>query len=600
MRIHHLALSVASVLTTLFLLSAEARLGPAAAQEMCSSETVDAAERQEKPVDMVICLDTSGSMTALIDSARGRIWDIVTELSKATPTPRLRVGLLTYGTPDTSTAEKGWVVRQIDLTDDLDAFYAKMMALTTSGGDEFVGWVLSDAVHTMSWSDKSDALKLIFVAGNESADQGSDQRNFRYVAEAARAADIIVNPVYAGQRDQGVTEMWDQVATHGGGDYAAIDMKAGTIQIATPQDAILNALNGELNATYIPYGALGAAGLANQLAQDANAGKMGVQSCSSRVAAKGCGLYSNASWDLVDATTQAEFDLTALKTHELPEHMRDMTPDARRNYVEGVRAVRKAIHDKIQTVTAERKVWLQTETRKRGGGESLDNAILASLRRQAGAKGFTFKTATVTAAPVVEPQMTVPETAPVKSLSGRALIQLAALESSRPVVAYRVGAYESKQEPFAALLAARIKEPVRFAVGEHEFKAMRPAREKLVEVLEQFVSAMQEIEVIPPAIAQQGPTGQPKPSVTYRLGGLTFGTLQDVEFAYEQVTAAAMKFDTANPLAVDNPAPTQGRTRLAGYDKPSEQQLLDRITHYNDKIKVLSHAAAQAFSDRGC
>lgn len=548
------------------------------------------------PIDLVICLDTSGSMTQLIDSARGRIWDIVTELGGATPTPKLRVGLLTFGTPETSSAEQGWIVRQSDLTDDLDAIYAKMMALETKGGDEFVGWVLDDAVKTMSWSEEAAALRLIFVAGNESADQGADQRNFRYVAEAARAADIIVNPVYAGQRDQGVTEMWDQVATHGGGDYAAIDMKAGTIQIATPQDAILNALNGELNATYIPYGALGAAGLANQLAQDANAGKMGVQSCSSRVAAKGCGLYSNASWDLVDATTQAEFDLTALKTHELPEHMRDMTPDARRNYVEGVRAVRKAIHDKIQTVTAERKVWLQTKTRKRGGGESLDNAILASLRRQAGAKGFTFKTATVTAAPVVEP----PETAPVKQLSGGALIQLAALESSRPVVAYRVGAYESKQEPFAALLAARIKEPVRFAVGEHEFKAMRPAREKLVEVLEQFVSAMQEIEVIPPAIAQQGPTGQPKPSVTYRLGGITFGTLQDVEFAYEQVTAAAMKFDTANPLAVDNPAPTQGRTRLAGYNKLSEQPLLDRITHYNDKIKVLSHAAAQTFSDRGC
>jgi hypothetical protein len=552
------------------------------------------------PIDLVICLDTSGSMTELIDSARGRIWDIVTELGGASPTPKLRVGLLTFGTPETSSAEQGWIVRQSDLTDDLDTIYAKMMALETKGGDEFVGWVLDDAVKTMSWSEEAAALRLIFVAGNESADQGADQRNFRYVAEAARAADIIVNPIFAGQRAQGVTEMWDQVATHGGGDYAAIDMKAGTIQIATPQDATLNALNGELNATYIPYGALGVAGLANQLAQDANAGKMGVQSCSSRVAAKGCGLYSNASWDLVDATTQAEFKLTALKTHEFPEHMRDMTPDARRNYVEGIRAVRKAIHDNIQAVTAERKVWLQTETRKLGGGETLDNAILASLRRQAGAKGFTFKTVTVTAAPVVEPQVVVPETAPVQPLSGRALIQLATLESSRPVVAYRVGAYESKQEPFAALLAARIRKPVRFAVGEQEFKAMRPARENLVEVLEQFVSAMQEIEVIPPVIAQQGPAGQPKPSVTYRLGGITFGTLKDVEFAYKQVTAAAIKFDTANPLAAYNPAPTQGRTRLVGYDKFSEQQLLDRITHYNNKIRVLSHAAAQTFTDRGC
>ena len=32
-------------------------------------------------------------------------------------------------------------VRQTDLTSDLDTVYAKMMAMTTNGGAEFVGWV---------------------------------------------------------------------------------------------------------------------------------------------------------------------------------------------------------------------------------------------------------------------------------------------------------------------------------------------------------------------------------------------------------------------------------------------------------------------------
>ena len=63
------------------------------------------AAEARRPVDLVICLDTSGSMEQLIDSVRGRIWDIVTELSFLQPTPHLRVGLLTYGTPSTSTAE---------------------------------------------------------------------------------------------------------------------------------------------------------------------------------------------------------------------------------------------------------------------------------------------------------------------------------------------------------------------------------------------------------------------------------------------------------------------------------------------------------------
>ena len=74
-----------------------------------------------RPIDLVICLDTSGSMTALIDSARAKLWDVVNELARATPIPHLRVGLLTYGSPGLSTLAAGWVVRQTDLTDDLDA-----------------------------------------------------------------------------------------------------------------------------------------------------------------------------------------------------------------------------------------------------------------------------------------------------------------------------------------------------------------------------------------------------------------------------------------------------------------------------------------------
>ena len=336
------------------------------------------------PIDLVICLDTSGSMTDLIDSARGRIWDVVTALAKAEPTPQLRVGLLSYGTPSVSTAEEGWVVRRTDLTDDLDSLYAKMMALTTSGGDEFVGWVLSDAVETMDWSSDEQALRIIYVAGNESADQGSDQRNFRYVAEKARGLNIIINPIYAGAREQGIRELWDQVAQHGGGEYASIDVKKGTRQIATPYDIGLLILNEELNATYLPYGIKGAEGVANQIAQDTNAGNLGALSCSSRIAAKGCSLYTNAAWDLVDAVRGEGFSLTELKPEELPESLRGMTLEERKAYVEGMRAVRTAVQARIQETNTKRQAFIRAERMRDGSRElSLDDAMIQSLRTQA-------------------------------------------------------------------------------------------------------------------------------------------------------------------------------------------------------------------------
>ncbi len=344
-----------------------------------------------RPVDLVICLDTSGSMTDLIDSARARLWDIVSELALAKPTPHLRVGLLTYGSPTLSTAAQGWVVRQIDLSDDLDRVYAKMMAMTTDGGEEYVGWVLNDAVRSMSWSSDPRALRMIFVAGNESADQAVERFNFRGVAEQARSRGVIINSIYCGAHPQGVAEQWDKVAIHGGGTYTAIDMQRGTVQIPTPFDPILLKLDAELNATYIPYGRHGDEGLANQAAQDINASRLGGQSRASRAAAKATGLYRNTAWDLVDAAEQNDFDLGQIQTEDLPPNMRSMTVAERRAYLENMRATRDRLRGQIGSINAERDRFLREKRSSAQPGQAtLDDAMRQTIRKQAKTKGFKF------------------------------------------------------------------------------------------------------------------------------------------------------------------------------------------------------------------
>ena len=72
-----------------------------------------------RDIDLALCLDTSNSMDGLIDSARQRLWALVNELALAEPTPRLRVALLTYGSPGFG-EDNGWVRTQVPLTDDLD------------------------------------------------------------------------------------------------------------------------------------------------------------------------------------------------------------------------------------------------------------------------------------------------------------------------------------------------------------------------------------------------------------------------------------------------------------------------------------------------
>jgi hypothetical protein len=121
-------------------------------------------------VDVVLCLDVSSSMNELIDSAKVKLWDIVNDLGKVKPTPKLRVGLYSYGHLNYD-AKAGWVRKEVDLTTDLDTVYQKLNGLAIYGGNELVGRVCRDALVQQKWSEDKRALKMIFVCGNEAADQ---------------------------------------------------------------------------------------------------------------------------------------------------------------------------------------------------------------------------------------------------------------------------------------------------------------------------------------------------------------------------------------------------------------------------------------------
>src|SRR5438874_1051654 len=134
------------------------------------SPAARAADKKAADIDVVICLDVSNSMDGLIASAKVKLWDIVNDLGKIKPTPNLRVGLYSYG-HNNYPADRGWVRKDVDLTTDLDSVYQKLNGLTTFGGEEYVARVCRDAIAEQKWSDNKKALKMIFVCGNEPADQ---------------------------------------------------------------------------------------------------------------------------------------------------------------------------------------------------------------------------------------------------------------------------------------------------------------------------------------------------------------------------------------------------------------------------------------------
>jgi hypothetical protein len=343
-------------------------------------------------VDLAICLDTSGSMDGLIESAKIKLWEIVNDFAMAKPTPKLRVALLTYGN-DGHNAENGWVSIDAALTDDLDSISQKLFALRTNGGTELVGRVVRAANEQLNWNASPHALKLIVVAGNESADQDR-QFQFRDVCRATIAKGVMVNSIYCGNPADDIAPAWREVATLADGHFAAIDQSSGVIVISTPFDDELAKLSADINTTYIPYGAQAEAASRNQTMQDHNAASVNTAVAAQRCVTKGGSLYWNGSWDLVDACKQADFKLEDVKPEELPQAMRNMTIEQQREHVKQMDARRVQIQSSIADLSVKRQQFVEAEMKKNaeaGSANSFDSAIRKAIREQAASKGFIFE-----------------------------------------------------------------------------------------------------------------------------------------------------------------------------------------------------------------
>lgn len=344
----------------------------------------------ERPIDLVICLDTSNSMDGLITAAKQKIWDIVNELATAKPRPHLRVGLYSYGTPSFG-VESGYVHKVVELSDDLDKVFTELTALRTNGGDEYCARVISKAANEQPWSADKKALKIIVDAGNEPATQDPKLNVFE-VARSAIAHGIIVNMIYCGSPSSPEATGWREVASTADGQFATIDQNNGTVVVSTPFDKKLAELSSSINRTYVAYGKSGLAGQQKQEAADELSRQLGAANFAARAAAKSCAQYRNSSWDLVDASKEKDFNLSKLKKEELPTEMQTMTSDEQKAFLGRKVKERADIQKQIAELNVQRAQYIQEEMKKSGKStdKAFDAAMLKSLREQAQRQGFAF------------------------------------------------------------------------------------------------------------------------------------------------------------------------------------------------------------------
>ncbi|MGB5480908.1 MAG: vWA domain-containing protein [Eudoraea sp.] len=351
---------------------------------------IDKKGKDNNTVKIALLLDTSNSMDGLINQAKAQLWDIVNQFSYAKcgngHRPNLQIALYQYGNDGLSSRE-GYIQQVIGFSSDLDEISEKLFSLSTNGGEEYCGEVIQTSLRQLDWGKNPDNLKMIFIAGNEPFTQG--KLNYRDAVTNAREKEIIVNTIFCGNYQQGINTDWKKGATLTGGEYMAIDHNKQIVHINTPYDDVIIKLNSKLNSTYISYGAMGNRKLELQSQQDSNAMELEEAVAVKRAVSKSSGMYKNSSWDLIDASEEDEFDVSAIKKEALPKALRDKSKAELTSFIGEKKAERTRIQKEIQELNAKREIYIGKHAQQEKG--ELENAMLNAIKRQAAEKKFKWE-----------------------------------------------------------------------------------------------------------------------------------------------------------------------------------------------------------------
>ena len=431
-----------------------------------SQETVlvahpDTEPKADKPVEVVFVLDTTGSMSGLIEGAKQKIWSMAHTVLSLNQSADVKFGLIGY-------KDRGdvYITKVFDLTNDIDFIYAELQKFTAQGGGDFpesVNQALYEAVELITWSPvERDVYRAIFLVGDAPPHMDyPDDVKYPETCRRARENGIIINTVQCGAHQQ-TERYWREIAELGGGDYARIQQSGGMRVIETPYDKEIKDFTDLLVATAIPYGdharqamyASRAEGIRGMSATSNASRQMFMETRAYRAPTAGIRLPAGdgvvpatpmapravealrdtavlsmpetegaiAAFSSLDAseplargriarTIEGGADLTAVaqsvgddedkrkaldeqlaNEDRLPENMRAMSLEDRKQYVDEQIAKRRELNVKIAELNQKRVEWLrEDENRRRAAGtiateDAFDVAASAIMARQLNVK----------------------------------------------------------------------------------------------------------------------------------------------------------------------------------------------------------------------
>ena len=364
------------------------------AQAKQTTHTNHLVPEQSHRIEVVFVLDTTSSMSGLIQAAKEKIWSIATTMASAQENPDIKIGLVAF-------RDRGdaYITRVFDLSDDLDSMYASLMDFRAQGGGdgpESVNQALYDAIHKVSWSSDSNVYKVAFLVGDAPPhmDYHNDVKYPVTLAAAARKG-IVVNAIQSGQH-QFTRPAWQEIASPGHGEYFQVEASGSTVAVSTPFDEKLSALAAELEDTRLYYGdeitkkvqkaKLDAnARLRRELSKEALARRDTFNATPSGKT----NLLGES--ELVDAISSGRVDLRDIEEDNLPASLQALAPEEQMEVITEQAQRRGQLKQEIKKLSESRSNFIKEKVAAEGGAEdSLDEKIYRAVKDQAASIGLTY------------------------------------------------------------------------------------------------------------------------------------------------------------------------------------------------------------------
>jgi len=342
-------------------------------------------------IELVFCLDATGSMSGLINTAKEKIWDIVSVTSQCNPEPVIRLGIIFY-----RDLQDEFVTKTYPLTTNIDSIYSELLSIEAQGGGdhpESVNQALNEAVTKMGWKEGENIYRTIFLVGDCPPHMDYKQ-DIKYPTSCKLANEngIVINTIKLGVQCSDAIHHFKKIAKLTNGKYKQLGQNADDVIIETPLDDSIYYFSNKIDVSKLYYGSSKEQKLMNKKKENAlsiynNSSLNSVASRAKFNLSKSGNRNLFGKKELIEDLISNKIKLENINENELPDEIKTINKNEREKYLKLLQKQRAENISKLKELTIKREQFISKKMKQDSTRTLFSEEIFDIIKDQAANKG---------------------------------------------------------------------------------------------------------------------------------------------------------------------------------------------------------------------